>query len=75
LKHQLKALAGQNAANGAGILAPVQFIRPAVVKVAPHFAMTPYKRKPCSGCPALKGKLCKCALKVEARKLRQQKAG
>ncbi|MCL1089483.1 hypothetical protein L2744_07665 [Shewanella profunda] len=32
------------------------------------FALRPYKKSPCGGCPALKGKLCKCALKVIQRR-------
>ncbi|MGL4894282.1 MAG: hypothetical protein ACRC47_05530 [Shewanella sp.] len=27
------------------------------------FALRPYKKSPCAGCPALKGKHCRCALK------------
>lgn len=32
------------------------------------FALRPFKKSPCGGCPALKGKLCKCALKVMQRR-------
>lgn len=32
---------------------------------ARSFALRPLKKSPCGGCPALKGKLCKCALKYQ----------
>lgn len=75
LKARLNSLASEYAANDNQVMAPVTRMRPAPQQPAQHFAMKPLKSKPCSGCPALKGSLCKCALKVEARKLRQQKAG
>ncbi|MDX6017585.1 hypothetical protein SIL79_14770 [Shewanella indica] len=31
------------------------------------FALRPFKKSPCGGCPALKGKLCRCALKYQQR--------
>lgn len=31
---------------------------------ASHLALRPFKKSPCSGCPALRGKLCQCALKA-----------
>lgn len=46
------------------------FLSSAVIKcLAPSptcrsFALNPYKKSPCGGCPALKGRLCKCALKA-----------
>ena len=32
-----------------------------------HFAQRPFKKTPCTGCPALKGKLCKCAIKHQSQ--------
>ncbi len=29
-----------------------------------HFARRPFRKKPCSGCPALQNGLCKCAVKL-----------
>lgn len=47
-------------------LAQVRNLRPAVGSMA--FALTPLKRNPCGGCPAKRGGLCACALKLAKRK-------
>ncbi|MBM7071642.1 hypothetical protein JQC92_06255 [Shewanella sp. 202IG2-18] len=40
------------------------------VKLIPTISLTqPLKSKPCSGCPALKQGLCKCAEKAQQRKI------
>ncbi|ABL99477.1 hypothetical protein SHAM105786_03080 [Shewanella amazonensis] len=47
-------------------LPQVRKLRPAVGSMA--FALKPLKRKPCGGCPAKRGGLCACALKLAKRK-------
>lgn len=64
-KKQLKlAKAHFSAANDAKFLssAVIKRIRPLATERS--FALRPYKKSPCGGCPALKGRLCKCALKA-----------
>lgn len=69
LKKQLK-LAKMTfiAANDAKLSSPVIIRRLTPQPSGRSFALHPYKKSPCSGCPALKGKLCKCALKAIHRR-------
>lgn len=68
LKKQLKlAKAKFIAANDA------KFSSTIITRLSPlptkhSFALRPFKKSPCSGCPALNGKLCKCALKAIQRR-------
>ncbi|MCH1931626.1 hypothetical protein L9G16_15705 [Shewanella sp. A25] len=63
-KKQLKRIIAELlVANDASFLATA-----VIKKLSPQhsersFALRPYKKSPCNGCPALKGRLCKCALK------------
>lgn len=64
-KQQLKlAKAHFNAANDAKFLSPAVIKRITPLSTERSFALRPYKKSPCGGCPALKGHLCKCALKA-----------
>lgn len=38
-----------------------------IQKAHSHFTQRPFKKTPCTGCPALKGKLCKCAIKHQSQ--------
>ncbi|MDI5837899.1 hypothetical protein [Shewanella xiamenensis] len=64
-KQQLKlAKAHFNAANDAQFLSIAAIKRISPLPTERSFALRPYKKSPCGGCPALKGRLCKCALKA-----------
>ncbi|PIW61194.1 hypothetical protein [Shewanella sp. CG12_big_fil_rev_8_21_14_0_65_47_15] len=65
LKKQLKLAKAQFiAANDASFLSSAVIKRLSPSPTGRSFALRPYKKSPCSGCPALKGRLCKCALKA-----------
>ncbi|MGL5392369.1 MAG: hypothetical protein ACRDA8_13525 [Shewanella sp.] len=65
LKQQLTLEAAQfmavNDVSLAGRTAQIKQLRPSPSGYS--FALRPYKKSPCKSCPALRGKLCKCALK------------
>lgn len=64
-KKQLKlAKAHFSAANDAKFLSSTVIKRIRPLPTERSFALRPYKKSPCGGCPALKGRLCKCALKA-----------
>lgn len=68
LKKQLKlAKAKFIAANDATFSSTI-ITRLSPLPTEHSFALRPFKKSPCGGCPALKGKLCKCALKVMQRR-------
>ncbi|WP_338255614.1 hypothetical protein [Shewanella sp. M-Br] len=68
LKKQLKlAKAKFIAANDATFSSTI-ITRLSPLPTEHSFALRPFKKSPCGGCPALKGKLCKCALKVIQRR-------
>lgn len=68
LKKQLKlAKANFIAANDATFSSTI-ITRLSPLPTEHSFALRPFKKSPCGGCPALKGKLCKCALKVMQRR-------
>lgn len=65
LKKQLKlAKAHFMAANDANLLSSAIIKHLSPSPTGRSFALRPYKKSPCGGCPALKGRLCKCALKA-----------
>ncbi|EGM70380.1 hypothetical protein [Shewanella sp. HN-41] len=65
LKRQLKlAKAHFIAANDASFLSSAVIKRLSPSPIGRSFALRPYKKSPCGSCPALKGRLCKCALKA-----------
>ncbi|QYJ77675.1 hypothetical protein [Shewanella acanthi] len=64
-KKQLKRIKAElKAANDASFLATTVIKKLSPLPSDRSFALHPYKKSPCKSCPALKGSLCKCALKL-----------
>ncbi|MEL4392881.1 hypothetical protein AAEH73_07500 [Shewanella algae] len=65
LKAELKNRAGSWIAANQPSLGQLHSLKPQTGSMS--FALRPFKKSPCGGCPALKGKLCRCALKYQQR--------
>ncbi|TVK91201.1 hypothetical protein AYJ01_19520 [Shewanella algae] len=65
LKAELKNRAGSWIAANQPSLGQLHSLKPQTGSMS--FALCPFKKSPCGGCPALKGKLCRCALKYQQR--------
>ncbi|BCV27789.1 hypothetical protein [Shewanella algae] len=65
LKAELQNRAGSWIAANQPSLGQLHSLKPQTGSMS--FALRPFKKSPCGGCPALKGKLCRCALKYQQR--------
>ncbi|BCV41326.1 hypothetical protein [Shewanella algae] len=65
LKAELKNRASSWIAANQPSLGQLHSLKPQTGSMS--FALRPFKKSPCGGCPALKGKLCRCALKYQQR--------
>ncbi|WP_345883821.1 hypothetical protein [Shewanella algae] len=65
LKAELQNRAGSWIAVNQPSLGQLHSLKPQTGSMS--FALRPFKKSPCGGCPALKGKLCRCALKYQQR--------
>ncbi|WP_413737674.1 hypothetical protein [Shewanella sp. BJSY2023SW001] len=65
LKAELKNRTGSWIAANQPSLGQLHSLKPQTGSMS--FALRPFKKSPCGGCPALKGKLCRCALKYQQR--------
>ncbi|MBO2616668.1 hypothetical protein [Shewanella algae] len=65
LKAELQNRAGSWIAANQPSLGQLHSLKPQTGSMS--FTLRPFKKSPCGGCPALKGKLCRCALKYQQR--------
>ena len=66
VKIELKNFVGRNVSQNDSVYHLTTFLSEATV--IPTINLTqPLKKKPCSGCPALKNGLCKCATKAQQK--------